>query len=104
VGYNLHLKNFIKLSNLLTERAIILMHYSSLPTPNITGNYSFRLNFPMEAGIIRISVNDSNRYAQMYECWKSRHEMIVCSDSQHQGNLPDLGNKKTPVELLISVP
>ena len=55
------------------------MHYSSLPTPNITGSYGFRLNFPMEAGIIRISVNDSNRYAQMYECWKSRHEMIVCS-------------------------
>ena len=39
---------------------IILMHHSSLPTPNVTGNYSFRLNFPMEAGIIRISVNDPN--------------------------------------------
>ena len=58
------------------------MHYSSLPTPNITGNYSFRLNFTMEAGIIRISVNDSNRYVQMYECWNSRHEMIVCSSKR----------------------
>ena len=47
------------------------MHYSSLPTPNITGNYSFRLNFPMEAGIIRISVNDSNRYVQIYQATKA---------------------------------
>ena len=43
------------------------MHYSSLPTPNITGNYSFRLNFPMEEGIIKISVSDSNRYVKMYQ-------------------------------------
>ena len=42
------------------------MYYSTLPTPTVTGNYSFRLNFPMEAGIIRISVDDSNRYVKMY--------------------------------------
>jgi len=43
------------------------MHYSSLPTTNVTGNYSFRLNFPMAAGIIKISVNDSNWYVQIYQ-------------------------------------
>jgi hypothetical protein len=42
------------------------MYYSTLPTPTVTGYYKFRLNFPMEAGIIRISVDDSNRYVHMY--------------------------------------